>query len=101
MEEGHPSSKIKVILALDIACQNKARELRYKAPRTSHIVDGLLMSLDFYTEDTDRVGDTVKIFLLPDLSLTEISEATLVARRWDTALDSSILMTFTNTVALL
>ena len=56
-------------------------DLRYKAPRVSHIVYGLLMSLDFNTEALDGVGDKFNIFLFPNISLTEISEATLVARR--------------------
>ena len=84
-----------------MACQNKAREMRYKAPRISHIISGLLLSLYLYTEDPERVGDKFNIFLFPEIYLSEISEATIVARRWDTALDSSNLIKFLDTANLL
>ena len=76
-------------MALKISCQHKARELRYKLPRISHIVARLLLSLYLYTEDTEMVGETGNIFLFPAISLSARSEATLVARRWYTDLDRS------------
>ena len=54
----------------------------------------LLLSLDFYTEYMDGVGDTLIFFMLPNISLDTSYEATLVVRRWDTALESSTLETF-------
>ena len=48
-----------------------------------------------------EVGDTVKMLMFPDLSHTESSEATLVARRGETALYSSVLATFSDTTPLL
>ena len=96
-----PLQKENTRVALDIDCQNKARELRYKATRISHIVAGLLLSLAFYTEDPDGIGNTATIFLLPGLYLLEISQSTLVARIWDTALDSSTFTSFVDTAALI
>ena len=84
MEEVCPSSKRKKRVALEMACQNTVREMRYKAPRIPHIISGLLLSLYLYTEDPERVGDKFNIFLFPEIYLSEISKATIVARRWDT-----------------
>ena len=67
----------------------------------SHIVAGILLSLALYIEDPDRVRDTVNIFLFTDLSLSAISEATLVSRRWGTAPDSSPLVNFKEIASLL
>ena len=96
-----PLQKEKTRVALEMACQNKAREMRYKAPRISHIISGLLLSLYLYTEDPERVGDKFNIFLFPEIYLSEISEATIVARRWDTTLESSNLMKFVDTANLI
>ena len=96
-----PLQTLKTRVALEIACQYKAREMCYKTPRISHTMDGILLSLYFYTKYPDRVGYTVNIFLFPCLYQTASSEATLVDKRWDTSLDSISLMTFSDTSALL
>ena len=62
---------------------------------------GLQLILNFYTEDPEGVGDAVNIFLFTDLSLSAISEATLVSRRWGTAPDSSPLVNFKDIASLL
>ena len=54
--------------------------MRYKAPRITDVVVGLLLILDFYTMELDGVRDTVNIFIFPYLSFSASSEATLVAR---------------------
>ena len=96
-----PLTKEKARMVIEIMCVHKTRELRYKAPRISHAVEVLIINLKFHTEYPDGFGDTVKMFLFPNLSLSEISEASLVARLWDTALDSSIITTYSNTSALI
>ena len=88
-------------MALETACLHKAIELRYKAPKISHIVAGLLRRLDLYTEDPDGVGGTVNIFMFTNLSLSASSEATMVSRRWGTAPDSSPLVNFKDIASLL
>ena len=65
------------------------------------MVAGLILNLTFHTEDPDGVGETVNIFLLPDISLSVSSEAVLVARKWDTALNIITLTTYANTASLL
>ena len=57
------------------------------------MVAGLLLRISFHSKDSDGVRDTVKFFLVPDLSLSSRLESALVARRWDTALDRSMLIT--------
>ena len=88
-------------MALETACLHKAIELRYKAPKISHIVAGLLRRLDLYTEDPDGVGGTVNIFVFPNLSLSTSSKSTLVASMWDTSLDRITLTTSADTTSLL
>ena len=62
---------------------------------------GLILSLAFHTEDPDGVEDTVNIFLFPDLSLSAISKAALVVRRWDTTLDIRTMVAYSDTASLL
>ena len=66
-----------------------ARVLICKFPRVTHAVAVLLLGLNFFTEDPDCVNNTVNIFQFPNLSLSEGSEASMVTRRWDTALDTN------------
>ena len=65
------------------------------------MVAGLILSLAFHTEDPDGVEDTVNIFLFPDLSLSAISKAALVVRRWDTTLDIRTMVAYSDTASLL
>ena len=65
------------------------------------MVAGLILNLTIHTENPDGVGETVNIFLLPDLSLSVSSEAVLVARKWDTSLNIITLTTYANTASLL
>ena len=67
-----PLAKEEVRGTLEILCQYKAFEICYKAPWISHVVSGLVLNLAFHKEDPDGVRFTVKIFLFPDLSLSEI-----------------------------
>ena len=38
----------------------------------------MVLDLAFYTKEPNGVGDTFNIFLLPDLSLSEVLEADLL-----------------------
>ena len=42
----------------------------------------MVMALAFHTKYPDRVGDTLNIFLFPDLSPSAGSEASLLTRKW-------------------
>ena len=84
-----------------MACRESARALRYKAPRVTHAVAFLLLGLHSYTEDPDCVNDTVNIFMFTDLSLSSGSEASMVTRRWDTALDTKTLTSYADAAALM
>ena len=61
----------------------------------------LLLGLHFHTEDPDNVNDKVNIFMFPDLSLSAGSEASMVTRRWDTALDTNTLTSYVDAAALM
>ena len=43
----------------------------------------------------------MNIFMFPDLSLAEVTEAVLVARQWYTLLDSNMLTSYFDTTALM
>ena len=93
--------KEKARTALEIACLARAQYLRIKPPNITHTVEVLLLGLAFHTEDPDILSDTVNIFMFPDLSLETVKEAALVAWQWDTALDSNMLTSYTNTAVLM
>ena len=61
----------------------------------------LLLGHDLFTEDPDFVNDTVNIFQFPDLSLSAGSEASMVARRWDTSLDANTMTSYADADALM
>ena len=62
-----------------------------KALCITHTVALLLLGLIFHTKDPEGVSEIVNIFMLPYLSPTAGSEAAMVARQWDAALDSNTL----------
>ena len=70
-------------------------------PNITHTVAVLLLVLVLHREDPNRVSDSVKIFMFPYLSLAAGREIALVARRWDTALESNMLASYANTAALM
>ena len=86
--------KKNVRAAIEIACQHKTQALLYKAPSFSHAMSGLVLNLTFFAEDANGVGDTVYIFLLPYLYLSEGLESVLAVRMWDIALYSITLTTY-------
>ena len=96
-----PLSKEKAWTASKMACRERARALRCKAPLVTHAVAFLLLGIHFHTEDPDCVNDTVNIFMFPELSLSAGSEASMVTRRWDTALDANSLMSYADAAALM
>ena len=96
-----PLPKYKSRVDVYIECLQKAHSLRYKPPWIYHVVVGLILKKYFHTEDPDRVGDILNIFLLTSISLLSGSKTVLVVRMWDTELDSSTIMMYDNTVSLL
>ena len=67
------------------------RSLRCKPPQVTHAVEVLLLGLHLVTEDPNCVNDMANIFQFPDLSLLAVSEASIVTRRWDMALDANTI----------
>ena len=61
----------------------------------------LLLGLHFFTEDPDCVNDTFNIFQFPDLSLSARSEASMVTKIWDTALDAYTMTSYADAAALM
>ena len=69
--------------------------------RVTHAVAVLLLGLHFFTEDHDCINDTFNIFQFPDLSLSAGSKASMVTRRWDTALDANTMTSYADAAALI
>ena len=61
----------------------------------------LLLGLHFFTEDPDCINNTFNIFQFPDLSLSAGSKASMVTRRWDTALDANTMTSYADAAALM
>ena len=96
-----PPTKEKARPAFEIACRESARFLRRKAPQVTHTVAVLFLGLHFFTEYPDCLNNTVNIFQFPDLSLSAGSEASMVTRRWETALDANMMTSYANAAALM
>ena len=60
----------------------------------------LLLGLHFFTKYPDCVNDTVNIFQFLDLSLSSGSEASIVARKWNTDIDAKTLTSYSDAAAL-
>ena len=52
-------------------------------------------------EDPDCVNDNFNIFQFPNLSLSAGSDASMVTRRWDTALDTTTKTSYADAAALM
>ena len=91
-----PLTKEKAIPALGISCRTSACVLQCKTPRVTHYVAVLLLGIHFHTKDPDYVKNTVNIFHFPDISLSAGSEAAMVTRIWNTALDSNTMTSYAN-----
>ena len=61
----------------------------------------MVMALVFHTKDPGRVGDTLDIFLFPDLSPSAGSDAALLTRKWDVILGGGTLTSFADTSLLM
>ena len=77
--------------------------MRYQAqaPHIYHAVAGTILSLVLYLAELGRAGETVNLFLFPNLLLFIVSEAALVSRMWYLGLDIITLATFVETASLL
>ena len=62
-----------------------------------HAVAILILNLTFHTEDPDGVGDTVKVLLFTDLSLSINPKVALMASQWGMALERSTLNRYDDT----
>ena len=96
-----PLRKDKSRTALDIRCLAHARALQLKPPKITLMVALLLLGLAFYMEFTNGISDTVNIFMLPYLFQTAGKEEALLAQRWDTALESNTLTSYSDTAVLM
>ena len=96
-----PLKKEKVCTVLEIACLARVWALRIKLPKITHMVAFLILGVAFHTEDPNGESDAVNIFMFPDLSLAAGTKAALVARRWETSLDSNTLTYYSDTAALM
>ena len=61
------------------------------------MIAGMLLILELHTEYKYGFRDTVNIFLLPNLYLSAVSEAEMLASWWYTVLDSRTLNTYSGT----
>ena len=81
---------------MEAACRRTAESLRFRPPYTPHAVAVMVMEIAFHTKDPDRLGDTLNIFLFPDLSPSSGSEAALLTHKWDAILGVGTLNSFTD-----
>ena len=96
-----PLKKEKARTVLEIACLARVWALRIKLPKITHMVAFLILGVAFHTEDPNGESDAVNIFMFPDLYLAAGTKAALVARRWETSLDSNTLTYYSDTAALM
>ena len=82
-------------------CRESAKVPRCKAYRVTYAVEVILLGLHFFTEDPDCMNDTVNIFQFPYLSLFSGSEASMITRIWDTALDANKMTSYADASALM
>ena len=75
--------------------------MRFKFPHIMHAVVVLILEFSFYTKDPGGIGDTLNIFLFLDFSLSSVLEVGFVESRWDTALESNMLMAYNDADSLL
>ena len=86
---------------VEILYTQKTSEIRYKGPRISHAVSGIVPSLGYFIKNPDRVREKFNIFLLTPLSLSTLSEVDPLARRWYTVLYSIMLPLDKNTTSFI
>ena len=86
---------------MEETCRQTAEHLRFRAPHISHAVTVLILGLAFYSEEPYVMGDTINVFLFPNMLPLAGSEAALLARRWYTILVGGALTSFTDTSFLL
>ena len=68
---------------MEAACWSTAKTLHFSPPRIPHAVTVMVMALTFHSKYPEGVGDSLNIFLLPNLSPLAGSEASLLTRKWD------------------
>ena len=86
---------------MEAACRRASEILQFRPLCTPHPVAVMVVALAFHTKDPDRVGDTLNIFLFPDLSPSAGSEAALLTRKWDVILGGGTLTSFVDTILLM
>ena len=57
----------------------------------------MVLALNFHSKDPGRVGDSVNVFLFPDLYPSEGSEAAILMRRWYVVFGQGTLTSFAKT----
>ena len=80
--------------AMEAACRRTGEKLLFLPPCIPHSVAVMVMALTSHTEDPDRVGEDLNIFLFPDLSPLEGSDVALLTRKWGAILGGGTLTSF-------
>ena len=65
-------------------------------PQNPHAIVVIVMALSFHTEDPNRVGDIINIFLFTDLYPLAGSEAAQLTRKWGAILGGGTLTSLTD-----
>ena len=95
-----PLKKDRARAAMEAAFRRTADSLRFRSPRTTHAIAVMVMEIAFHTENPDRVGDALNIFIFPDLSSLAGSEVALLTQKWDAILGGVTLTSFVETSML-
>ena len=82
-------------------CRESVRALTCKPPQVTHMVTFLLTGIKLFTKYPNCVNNTVNIFQFPEIFLSAGSEASMVTRRWDMALDANTMTSYSDAAALM
>ena len=96
-----PLKKDRARAVIEAAFRRTADGLRFRPPRIPHAVAFMVMALAFHTKEPYWVGDALIVFLFPELTPSEGSEAALLMQNFDAILGGITLTSFADTILLM
>ena len=76
-----PLKKDSAISMMEAVCWRTDKSLRFLPPRIPHAVEVKVMALACHSEDPEKMGDALNIFLFPNLYPLEGLEVALLTRK--------------------
>ena len=81
-----PLSKECMWTVMESSCHGAAQCMLFHTSRIPHSVAVMVLTLAFYTEYPNKVGNTIDTFLFTDIFPLAWSEVALLTRLWDISL---------------